>query len=587
MQRSGSRAVWPLFCAALVSLGLSVAALVAVLVAGGNDRASAAAERTVVASTLAKDTEGATLYYSGTLPGGLSPSAYAPADSTHAADIAFTAPQSGGVAVRDWVLVVSMFTGVDALSVPQYTSLLAGDPSFTWDAAGGVGGLPKFARVDDPAGAEWLARNLSRPPALHFASYADLLVAMALPGNGIAAWMPLDELRPPAVPLAYNGTDIVLGTGDVAAWPFAERMLATGLTDRGRAAVPGVETAIAAKPPVVTRVVATGDVLMSRCTLTRIKATGDYGSPLRNAVGQYLFAADLALTSLDASIQDIGEPLGCIATTNLTSPPQVIEALTLAGIDEATVATNHVFDCGTAACGSRGFIRMLDLLHGAGIKTVGGGKNLDDAFAPAIFEVNGVRFGIIGVDDIAAEDLEATDTDPGTAPMDDSYANEKADLPHEPAFYKPPELLGVTRLEAKVRALRATVDVVIVQLQSGTEETHDPSPRSIKALRAAAAAGADLVIGNQAHWVQAVEMRGSAFVAYALGNFIFDQVHSAEFTQGYLVEATFLGKRLATVRLLPYQIMDQYHPEFLEGAARRGVLQDVFTGSKSLPSATP
>ena len=82
-------------------------------------------------------------------------------------------------------------------------------------------------------------------------------------------------------------------------------------------------------------------------------------------------------------------------------------------------------------------------------------------------------------------------------------------------------------------------------------------------------------------------MRGDSFVAYALGNFIFDQVHTIEFEQGYLVEATFLGKQLATVRLLPYQIMDQYHPEFLDGAARRGVLADVFGASESLASATP
>ena len=218
-----------------------------------------------------------------------------------------------------------------------------------------------------------------------------------------------------------------------------------------------------------------------------------------------------------------------------------------------------------------------------GIKTVGGGHNLEEALAPAILEVNGLKFGILGFDDIAAEDLEATETEPGTAPLDDSYVNEKADLPAEPAFYKSADLLGVTRLQERIRALKQQVDVVIVQIQSGTEDTHAPSPRSVKALRAAADAGADLVVGNQAHWVQAAEVRGDAFLAYALGNFIFDQTHTPEHTQGYLLEATFHDKKLATVRLVPYQIEAKYKPTFVDGTTHAKIIGDVAEASSGLP----
>jgi len=125
---------------------------------------------------------------------------------------------------------------------------------------------------------------------------------------------------------------------------------------------------------------------------------------------------------------------------------------------------------------------------------------------------------------------------------------------------------------------------VIVQVQSGTEDTHAPSPRSIKALRAAADAGADLVVGNQAHWVQAIEVRNDRFVAYALGNFIFDQTHTPEHTQGYLLAATFHDKRLATVRMVPYQIENKYKPAFVTGATRAKVLGDVIDASGDLPA---
>jgi poly-gamma-glutamate synthesis protein (capsule biosynthesis protein) len=328
-------------------------------------------------------------------------------------------------------------------------------------------------------------------------------------------------------------------------------------------------------------VVATGDILQSRCSLVAIRATGDWGAALRGPVGEYLAAADLALGSLDGSIQEIGEPYGCVSTTNLTSPPEVIEALTLAGLDAVSVATNHVFDCGQEFCDNRAFMRTLELLTQAGIKYAGGGRNLDEALAPVIFEVDGVRFGILAFDDIAAYELEATATEPGTAPLDDSYEEEIA--ADEPAFFRPAEELGLERFTARIRDLKARVDVVIVQVQTGTEDTHDPSPRSIKALRAAADAGADLIVGNQAHHAQAVEVRGDAYIAYALGNFIFDQVWTPEHTQGYLVEATFWGKRLASVRLVPYGIVDKYKPTFVDGDLRAKILGDVFAASERLP----
>jgi poly-gamma-glutamate synthesis protein (capsule biosynthesis protein) len=271
-----------------------------------------------------------------------------------------------------------------------------------------------------------------------------------------------------------------------------------------------------------------------------------------------------------------------VSTTNLTSPSETIQALTLAGFDEMTVATNHVFDCGQAFCGTRAFLRTLELLDQAGIKHVGGGKNLEEALAPVIFEVNGVKFGVLGFDDVAAYELEATDTEPGTAPLDDSYAEENA--AGELAFFRPAEELSLSRFTERVLALKQQVDVVIVQVQTGTEDTHDPTSRSIKALRAAAGAGADLIIGNQAHHVQAVETTEGSFIAYALGNFIFDQVHTPEHTQGYLVEATFWGKRLANVRLVPYQIEDKYRPEFADGELRAKILGDVFAASERLPA---
>ncbi len=528
---------------------------------------------------------GGPLLYVGALPAGLDTTRFqlAPADTpADDVDIAFATSFRGeGMAYRYWTPIVALGTGIDTLSMEQVQGLVSGAIT-NWSMVGGLPGTVTFI-AGGPAGDVALQESLGIP-AIRFDNYAALRTAMTL-DSGMIAIVPIAEVRANQFAPSMSDIDLLRGRGDSTAWPLIERVTALGNSKRGKEMAEALTTQIVARAPETITVVATGDVLMSRCSLTKIQATGDWAAALRGPVAEYLAAADLALTSLDASIQDISPPLGCVSGTNLTSPAEVIEALTVAGIDEATVATNHVFDCGQQFCGSRGFLRMLELLSAAGIKVVGGGPNLEAALAPATFEVNGVTFGILGFDDIAAQDFEATATDPGTAPLDDDYAEERA--AGEPAFYRPADELGIERFKERIRLLKTQVDVVIVQVQSGTEDTHTPTERSIKALRAAADAGADLVVGNQAHWVQAAEVRDDVFIAYALGNFIFDQVHTPEHTQGALLEATFWGKQLVNVRLVPYQIENQYRPTFVSSGTRLKILGDIWDAGAELPEETP
>jgi poly-gamma-glutamate synthesis protein (capsule biosynthesis protein) len=519
------------------------------------------------------------LRYAGTLPAGAAGLGLEPAGPAEAFDLAFEPAAPGaGVAARLFVPVTAPGAGVDALSREELVAALRGEAA-SWAALGGFDRPIEPAFLGAPAAAQGILAGLGAGPFdlsrfRFFATLDDLRAALAL-DSGMLAIVPFEALRPPMVALAVDGADPARGYGDPALWPLAERVAVRATSPAGEAARGAVERAMAVALPPVTRVVATGDILMSRCTLTAIRATGDWTSPLRSPVGDFLVAADIAVGSLDGSIQDIAEPFGCIRTTNLTSPPEVIAALTHAGFDVLTVATNHAFDCAAADCGPLAMLRTIELLRAAEIQPVGGGNNLAEALEPVILEVNGVRFGFLGFDDIAAEEIGATETAPGIAPLDDSYEDERATPPREPAFYKPAEMLHLTRFEAAIRALNERADVVIVLVQSGFEDMHEPSPRSLKALRAAADAGADLVVGNQAHWVQSIEVRGDAFIAYALGNFIFDQVWTPEHTQGYLLEATFHGAKLATIRMLPYQIEERFRPLFVEGETRLKVIGDV------------
>jgi poly-gamma-glutamate capsule biosynthesis protein CapA/YwtB (metallophosphatase superfamily) len=582
------RDLWlSLFVTSIVALTAAMVVLALVLldlVSDGKTRAQEPGLGPTASNDATPEPVPTGLTYSGPLPAAAEALGMT-ATSAGRADITFAA--SGGpesVATRYFVPVVSIGAGIDSLTLAQLKAIFRGETK-DWQAVGGIAGPihPIFAITDSRAFLSGFENN----GAVEWVPAELQVRQMMSVDSGVIAIVPLDALKPWMVAVSIDGVDIARGIGDAAAWPLVEKdLLVTANSGRGRDALDSVRAAVTAKLPVITRVVATGDILQSRCSLAAIEATGDWAAALRGPVAEYLAAADLALGSLDGSIQDIGTPDLCVPQDypNLTSPPQVIEALTLAGFDEMTLATNHAFDCGSAGCGSKALLQSQSRLNAVGIKTVGGGKDLGDALAPAIFEVHGLKIGVLGFDDIAAEDLEATDTSPGTAPLDDSYSDEHSTPPQEPAFYKPASLLELDRFTQRIKDLKKQVDIVIVQVQSGTEDTHTPSPRSIKALRAAADAGADLVVGNQAHWVQAVEVRDDAFVAYALGNFIFDQVHTPEHTQGYLLEATFHDAKLATVRLVPYQIENRYKPTFVSGTTRNKVIGDVVDASVDLPA---
>ncbi|GBD24558.1 Capsule biosynthesis protein CapA [bacterium HR29] len=576
--RGGSSLGWRFLFATAVLANVAAAAYLAAAVVGRSSSAE-----TAIPAEPSPTAESGPLRYAGALPATVRarlPERFEPAGPGEPADLAFVRVASPDGVVARWFVPVSAWgTGVQSLTLDQLRALAAGRIA-DWSEAGGLGGSPRFAAVASDA--ETITAWLGGEPEL-FEDYEALFAALS-PGSGRWALVPLEELRPAAAVLQVEGRD-VWDPAAAARWPFAERWRALPFTERGEAAAAAAAAAIAAAPPEAVRVVATGDILQTRCTLARIEGLGDWRAPLATPLGAFLAGADLTIGSLDTSVQDFAEPFRCVATTNLTSPPETLQALQEAGFDVLTVATNHTFDCGTAgACGPRAFLRTLELVQAAGIRTVGGGRNLAEALAPAVFDVRGTRIAVLGFDDIAAgppNENAAGANSPGTAPMDDSYEEER-ELGY-PAFYAPAELLGVSRLQAQVAAAKAQADIVIVLLQSGTEDTHDPSPRSIKAARAAIDAGADLVVGNQAHWVQAIETRGSGFIAYALGNFIFDQVHTIEHQQGVLLEAFLLAGRLAGVRLHPYRIMEQYRPEFVGVEERLKILEDVFGATARLP----
>ncbi len=168
-----------------------------------------------------------------------------------------------------------------------------------------------------------------------------------------------------------------------------------------------------------------------------------------------------------------------------------------------------------------------------------------------------MRFAFLAYDDIASY-YHASANSAGAAPLDPS-----------------------TIAEDVVNA-RKVADVVVVLPHWGVEYTADPTLRQREFARAAAAAGADLIVGNHPHWVQAHEQIGGTFVAYALGNFVFDQSWSLETQQGAMLRVTFKGTRLTSTQYVPIHIYDQYQPRLADPAESQQILGRIETASAAL-----
>ncbi len=87
-----------------------------------------------------------------------------------------------------------------------------------------------------------------------------------------------------------------------------------------------------------------------------------------------------------------------------------------------------------------------------------------------------------------------------------------------------------------IKAIRPSVDYLIVSIHWGIEYKHKPDSKSqIEPGHAFIDAGADFVIGHHPHVVQSFEIYNGKVIFYSLGNFIFDQYWSKDTQEGLAI----------------------------------------------------
>ena len=104
---------------------------------------------------------------------------------------------------------------------------------------------------------------------------------------------------------------------------------------------------------------------------------------------------------------------------------------------------------------------------------------------------------------------------------------------------------------------RADADLVIVCPHWGVEYAVKPSREQVDLAHQMIDAGADIIVGSHPHVVQPVEKYHDRWIAYSLGNFIFDQ-KSPNTHRGLLLKATVRDRHLTDVQSIPIDINSSF-----------------------------
>lgn len=237
---------------------------------------------------------------------------------------------------------------------------------------------------------------------------------------------------------------------------------------------------------------------------------------------------------------------------NLSSPPE-----TLALLDDrfvVSLANNHIMDYR-----EKGLVDTLEALQRRGIPHAGAGRNLAEARRPAICEANGARIGVLCAADPRYE--AAGQHTAGTMPTK-------------------PELLREALTE-----LRSTVDLVVVSLHMGLENTSVPSPLMLSLADLCLDEGASVVVFHHAHCVSGITRDDRGACLWGTGNYVFEPPEiMRRFSPWYesavwLVELDVSGKKIGDVLVKPVTLDDEGFPSAADGSQADRIVSQVFRWS--------
>ena len=275
-----------------------------------------------------------------------------------------------------------------------------------------------------------------------------------------------------------------------------------------------------------------GDIMLSRGVGKIMAEQNNWLYPFEH-VREYLQKADLVFGNLEGPISGRGRNQGSIYSFNMD--PYVVQGLIDANIDVLSVANNHIFDYGPLA-----FIDTLAVLRLSGIDTVGGGVNFEEAHRPLVRDMKGTKVAFLAYTNLLPRSLGEKNAVPATSYLDEEI------MKHD------------------IEAAKTLVDIVMVSFHWGDEYSTKHNDWQERIAHEAINTGASLVVGHHPHVVEEVEQYRGGYIAYSLGNFIFDQNFSEDTSKGLVLEVTVNDKKISGIKTTGVSFNSSFQPIFTQ-----------------------
>jgi poly-gamma-glutamate synthesis protein (capsule biosynthesis protein) len=466
-------------------------------------------------------------------------------NSTEARDLV----TAGGA---EWALVVADTAPAEARSLRTEPYVLVAHP--TWiegnvtladlrAAYAGRGSLHATLVVvgDGTAEHDWLGVNSIGGNIVRAASPAEAVATVRTHRRTLALvpWSVVDfHVRM----VAIGGQSV--RPNNLDAYPYTRRIWLTGSRDALPALYDALQARLGYEPSPLVSVVCVGDLMLTRNVAAPIRDNGPL-YPFQQALSLTL-EADIACGNLELPVTTRSGPVATGGGYGFRGDPVIVQGLVGAGFDVVTLANNHTTDMGEG-----GLLDTMRYLEEVSIGWVGAGRNREGAHAAWVTEVRGVRVAFLGYNGVGARGNAAGENHAGLAWLD------------------------AAAMAADVRRARQQADVVVVNCHWGEEYTYRLDPERRAVVDALVQAGADLVVGHHPHNVQNVAFFDHTFVAYSLGNYVFDQDWSEESSQGLALRCLVDINGLRSVELVPLSIQET-QPRVLPRAESRVVLYPAF-----------
>ncbi len=235
---------------------------------------------------------------------------------------------------------------------------------------------------------------------------------------------------------------------------------------------------------------------------------------------------DIRYCQLECMFSDHPAPISG-APVFLCMSPDLISRLNYLGIDITSPNGNHNMEFGPGA-----MIDCLEELEKHGIKSVGGGRNIQEARKPVIFDEKGTKIAFLAYNSVFRPGEEAGPNRPGIAPIqiDTFYQQIEMNQPGTPArirtFANQEDLQA---MQEDIRKAKKLADVVIICYHAGIHFIRAKmADYEFEVCHAAVDAGADLILGSHPHVLKAVEVYKEKVIFHSLANFGFDMPHDTQ-----------------------------------------------------------